>query len=147
MTTAVPLGGVCVGTLVDLHAEQGPRVVHPADASWTPLAARSIVPLTADQAGASVVLAFDQGDPARPIILGVLQPTAAVQTTLPPRQPRHVQADERTLVLEAERTLELRCGRSSITLHADGRVYIKGIDVVSRARQTNKIKGGNVRIN
>lgn len=50
------------------------------------------------------------------------------------------------LVLEATHSLTLRVGDGSITIR-DGRVLIKGKDLVSHAQRTNRIKGGSVSIN
>lgn len=51
------------------------------------------------------------------------------------------------VVVEAGEALTLRCGDTSIELRADGRLLIHGTDVVTRARRTNRIKGGTVAIN
>lgn len=55
--------------------------------------------------------------------------------------------DRRRLVLSADQEVVLRCGKASITLTADGKVTIRGSDVVSTAVRTNRIRGGAVRIN
>jgi len=52
-----------------------------------------------------------------------------------------------TLVLEAKEQLTLRVGDGSITLRADGKIQIKGKDLVSHAQRLNRIKGGAVSIN
>jgi hypothetical protein len=51
------------------------------------------------------------------------------------------------LRLEAKGEMILRCGRATITLREDGKVVIQGLDVLSRASRTNKLKGGSVQIN
>lgn len=51
------------------------------------------------------------------------------------------------LVLEAKKNLTLRCGDGSITIREDGKILIKGRDLVSHARRVNRIKGGSVAIN
>jgi len=51
------------------------------------------------------------------------------------------------LVLEAKKTLTLRCGDGSITIREDGKILIKGKDLVSHARRVNRIRGGSVAIN
>jgi hypothetical protein len=51
------------------------------------------------------------------------------------------------LVVEAKKRLDLICGQSSIVLRRDGKLVVKGVDVVSRAKRNNKIKGGSVNIN
>jgi len=50
-------------------------------------------------------------------------------------------------VIEAKKSLTLKCGQSSIEMRRDGRLLVKGVDVVTRAKRTNKIKGGSVHIN
>ena len=51
------------------------------------------------------------------------------------------------LVIEAKENLTLKCGDGSITLRSDGKILIKGKDLVSRAGRMNRIKGGAVAIN
>jgi hypothetical protein len=51
------------------------------------------------------------------------------------------------LVVEAKKQLDLKCGQSSIVMRRDGKLVLKGVDVVSRAKRNNKIKGGSVNIN
>lgn len=54
-------------------------------------------------------------------------------------------ADE--LVIEARTSLTLRVGDGSITIREDGRILIKGKDLVSHAKRNNRIRGGSVMIN
>lgn len=51
------------------------------------------------------------------------------------------------LVIEAGETLTLKCGESSVDLRKDGKLMIRGNDVLTRARRTQRIKGGTVAIN
>lgn len=51
------------------------------------------------------------------------------------------------LLLEARKGLVLRVGEGSITIRADGKILIKGKDLVSHAKRTNRIKGGSVSLN
>jgi hypothetical protein len=51
------------------------------------------------------------------------------------------------IVVEATQGLILKCGESSITMRPDGKILIKGKDLVSHAQRTNRIKGGSVAIN
>ncbi|TWU40598.1 hypothetical protein [Novipirellula artificiosorum] len=68
--------------------------------------------------------------------VGRYQPSRVVG----PRQPDHV-------VIEADEQLSLRCGDASIEMRKDGKLMIRGIDVLSKAKRTQRIKGGNVAIN
>jgi len=47
----------------------------------------------------------------------------------------------------AKETISLKCGESAIEMRKDGKVLIKGKDVVSYAKRTQRIKGGSVAIN
>jgi hypothetical protein len=51
------------------------------------------------------------------------------------------------LVIEAKKNLTLKCGDGSITIREDGKILIKGKDLVSHAQRMNRIKGGSVSIN
>lgn len=51
------------------------------------------------------------------------------------------------VVVEAGEMLTLKCGDSAIDLRKDGKLLIRGQDVVSRATRTQRIKGGTVAIN
>ena len=77
---------------------------------------------------------------ARGVVLGRIGPAQAVEARA------EAQASEE-LVLEASQNLTLRCGEGSITIRADGKILIKGTDLVSSARRMNRIKGGAVSIN
>lgn len=51
------------------------------------------------------------------------------------------------LTIEAKQSLTLRVGDGSITIRDDGKILIKGKDLVSHAQRLNRIKGGSVSIN
>ena len=55
--------------------------------------------------------------------------------------------DGETLSLRAERQIELRCGKSSLLLRADGRVVLSGTYVVSTSRGPNKVRGATISLN
>jgi hypothetical protein len=52
-----------------------------------------------------------------------------------------------SLTLQAKHSLTLRVGDGSITIREDGKILIKGKDLVSHAQRMNRIKGGAVSIN
>ena len=49
--------------------------------------------------------------------------------------------------MTARKQLTLRCGKSSITLTAAGKIIIRGKYIVSRSSGVHRIKGGSVQIN
>lgn len=59
----------------------------------------------------------------------------------------HCAASPSTLLLEATEELTLRVGDGSITIRKDGKILIKGTDLVSSAKRMNRVKGGAVAIN
>ncbi|WP_196785387.1 hypothetical protein [Massilia aquatica] len=54
---------------------------------------------------------------------------------------------EEELMLTARRKITLQCGQSSITLHANGKIVLRGEYIVSAAEGTNRIVGGQIEIN
>lgn len=61
--------------------------------------------------------------------------------------PKSSVSPPRTLALEASEGVTLRCGQSSIDMRADGKVMIRGEDVLVRAKGTKRIRAGTVAIN
>lgn len=74
------------------------------------------------------------------VVVGRIGPGRAAPAVAMPAVP-----DE--LVIEAGSSLTLRVGNGSITLREDGRILIKGSDLVSHATRMNRIRGGSVDIN
>jgi hypothetical protein len=92
-----------------------------------------------------VLLLIDADAPKRPIIVGFV--TDKVSPT--PEAPHVVEADVdgKRVRVEGKDEIVLECGNASITLRRNGRVIIKGTYVETHSDGTNRIKGGQVRIN
>ena len=141
-----------VGRLVGVDAEGSPLVDFEGN-DGDPVPARSTVTLLAEAITTTpeVILAFPGGVAPMPVIMGVVQrqPITPIPKIgrLEPRSPLEVSTDGRRLVLHAHSELHLVCGESSITLRRDGKVIIRGTNLVSRAKVTNRIQGGSVQIN
>jgi uncharacterized protein (DUF2345 family) len=56
-------------------------------------------------------------------------------------------ADGKRVRLVAKDEIVLECGKASITLRRNGRVIVRGTHVETNSEGTNRIKGGQVRIN
>ena len=123
-----------VGRIVSIERNGDVMVDFPGN-ELGPTRARVATSETLNGRGEEVVLVFEDGDQARPLVVGVLQ------------DEQRRTAPKRALVFEAAEEITISCGKSSITLRRDGRVVIKGTELVSRASRTNKIKGAAVQIN
>ncbi|MGH8295760.1 MAG: DUF6484 domain-containing protein [Steroidobacteraceae bacterium] len=127
-------------------------------------AARLAMPLSRDEllaareTGGSVVLVFENGDPALPIIVGLIQGVSPVYAPPAPADapdnaksdvPPVLEADVdgRRVRITAQDEIVLECGSASITLRRNGRVVVRGTYLESYSDGTNRIKGGQVRIN
>ena len=110
------------------------------------LTARATVDLHASHVGSEVVLVLDAGDPARPIILGVLR--ARDPNALEARPGNvEVDADGERMIVSASEQLVLRCGRATLTLTKAGKIIIEGTYISSRSTGVQKIKGGSIQLN
>lgn len=116
----------------------------PSTAPSSALPARSTVALASSQVGREVLVCL-AGNSVRPIIIGVLTEAGDGGRVGEPNIDLVV--ERRRIVLAASTEVVLRCGEGSITLGADGKVTIRGLDVVSSATRTQRIRGGAVRIN
>jgi hypothetical protein len=149
--------GVRIGRISGYDVQRGVLVEFQGSAG--PVPARSVVPLdraTAEKAAAEkqgAVLQFENGDPALPLLMGLIQPS--VQTPLldamldapPPQQKLEAKVDGKRVVIEGDDEIVLRCGQASITLRRNGKVVVRGTYLETRATGTNRIKGGSVQIN
>jgi len=88
------------------------------------------------------------------------RPRLAAVSLPPPEKPPepHARPTENPVVLEADvdgvrvrvcakDEVVIACGKASITLRRNGRVVIRGTHVETLSSGTNRIKGGQVRVN
>ncbi len=104
--------------------------------------------------GREVLVIFINGDPEKPVIIGMLQNMIddLVDMEIEPEEPQHNQpthtiVDGKHITLEAENQITLKCGKGSITIQKDGKIIVKGSNLLSRSSGLNRIKGGSVGIN
>lgn len=132
--------GVVLGMVLGFK-DAAPLVVFPGNAQDQAIPARSLARLSAADVGAEVALLFEDGDRARPLIVGKL--VEPVRDDAAPV----VVADGQMLRLVAKERIELRVGKSSLIMEADGHITIRGTDLVSHASRSNRIRGGSVNLN
>lgn len=87
----------------------------------------------------TVLVVVPEGEGARGVILG--------RIGRPDRRSAEGKGVPDEIVLEATKGLTLKVGEGSITLREDGKILIRGRDLVSHARRLNRIRGGSVAIN
>jgi hypothetical protein len=145
---------VRLGTLVGQDPRGRPLVV--VDEGAAPVVARvctTEAPPT-EQSGdpVPVLLWLEQGDPLRPILVGFVRETLAAPAraggsaivndrTLP------IELNGKALIFEGQEEIVLRCGQGSLTIRANGQIVVKGTRLISRASESNKIRGASVEIN
>jgi len=134
--------------LATLSAEGIPYVV--LEGTAVPLQALSTIPLTAGDVGGPLLVMFIDGDPTQPVVIARLSPTA-VPSPAPVEpatdRPWSVEADGTVVKIQAEDELVLECGQASVRLRKDGRIVLRGVDILSHASRASRIRGGTVAIN
>lgn len=143
---AEPLPSVVIGELIAI-TDDGctPLVLFPGQTGNAALRARSVIDLHGAHIGQSVVLSFEQGDAARPIVMGVLRSSESQPLEAPGQV--EVEADGERMFVSAREQLVLKCGKASITLTRAGKVLIEGSYVSSRSSGVNRVKGGSIQLN
>jgi hypothetical protein len=159
-------GGVVVGWLDASSTPERLSVDHPGS-RLGPTAARATIAISPAQLARAIaarqgaLLVFENGDPALPIVIGLIQSPEASAFEALLDAPRDVSRDisrsaspERgarldgvSVVVEGEREVVLRCGEASLTLRRDGKTIIRGTYVETHSKGINRIKGGAVKIN
>ena len=123
-------------------AASTPRVVQlapPAQAAALPAVTLGWV-VDAGPAGPHIDYPGNPHGPT-PARLLVALTTATIQAAAEAR------VDGKRVVITGEEEVELRCGEASIVLSKSGKLVIRGAYVETRAKGTNRIKGGSVQIN
>lgn len=147
------IDGVVIGVLAKLEDSGEVFVDYPSNPLSGFLPARSTVIVEVHNIGKEVALMFEEGDPEKPIILGMIQhfdakaPTLLDQMLLGKANQIDVQVDQERLTLTAEKEVVIKCGEASITLTKAGKILIRGTYVLSSSSGVNRIKGGSVQIN
>lgn len=146
--SSVANSGAIIGHVVAVDWQGRATVEYPGCGSPRPARALSGVDVRELEPNAEVLLVLAGTEV---IVTGVLAPApsgsepevgAEFEAT-----PEEVVVDGQRVRLEAKQEISLVCGKSSIVLRRDGKIVVKGVEIVSRAQGRNKIKGGSVHIN
>jgi hypothetical protein len=144
---AAKIDGVVVGKLVGFKDRgETPLITYPGQPGVAALPAKRMIDLHTAHVGRDVVLAFENGDPQRPIVLGCLHEQDG-RAKLPRNESVEVEADGERFVLSAKQELVLRCGKASIRLLHTGEIFVDGETISSRSIGPHRIKGGSIQLN
>ena len=86
-------------------------------------------------------------------VLGLVEPYKPKANRLVDKLSQHGKTPEITTIedevvrIKADKGLVIECGKGTIIITQDGKVQIKGTELLSRARGMNRIKGAGVNIN
>jgi Domain of unknown function (DUF6484) len=135
------------GVLVAISPDGDPMVDYCANTTGAPIAASSLVAVRRADIGRETLLLYEDGDAARPIIIGLIQQPASLELEPVNREPIDVTLDGQRVTLSAAEEIVLRCGDASITLTRSGKILIRGAYLLSRSSGPNRIKGASIHLN
>lgn len=107
------------------------------------VAARTLIALAPTDLGREVAVEFIGGDIRQPLILGLLHGGAPSEDATSVA----LEVDGKHVAVRASEQLTLRCGKASITLDADGRIVIKGAQILTQATGSQRIRGATIQLN
>lgn len=162
---------VVIGLLVGVDKDGRALVsFHVGESVFEHVPALTTQVVQSSSVGRQVALLFAAGNQQQPVIMGFIhspldlvigateveiatQTIADGDTQLFSSTAQFVPADRsanldgKRLVFEAEEEVQIKCGEASINLYKDGRVVIRGRNLISRASVVNRILGGSVQVN
>jgi hypothetical protein len=143
------INGIVVGRIIHAEKTTAPLVDFPANVSGIAIKALSTVTVGPNDKNRDVALAFVNGDPNIPVIIGFMHApaTSAQPQTGELSKTLKVESDGETVTISAEKQIVLKCGESSITLTKAGKVLLNGTYVSSRSKGVNRMRGGSVLLN
>lgn len=143
-----PADGIAIGQLLNTNADGSVQVTIPSLGLHN-LKAITLVDLSHHPINAEVALGFQHNNYQFPIVLGaILHSTPNTTEEIEFDGPEQEQEpDIDYAVIDAGKSLEIRCGKAVILLEADGTIKINGTYITSHASATHRILGGSVQIN
>lgn len=167
-------GSILIGSLVDIDREGKPLVNFPDNPADKPVPALSTQPIKQQDVNRKVALLFNNGDPAQPVIMGLihnpldeilqnveLTPLEDADTSLFSEtaersrkvadikrdKDEQVFVDGKQVMIEGAEEVTFKCGKASITLTKAGKILIRGTYLLNRSSGVNRIMGGSVQVN
>lgn len=147
-TGATASGTTSIGVLAGIGNKGEVYIDLPAEQRRA-VPARTIVSLDQRAVGRELLVTWPRAT-LQPVVIGLL----CVADELDPERMQHAHRpnfnatiDGEHIDLAAEKEITLRCGKASIALTADGKIVIKGAQLLSAASGVHRIRGGTVQIN
>jgi hypothetical protein len=135
---------VVIGQIISVGIDGVLQVDFPGNPAGGPVPALATARYDDVPPGRAVALIFLDGDPARPLAIGVVaQPDTVAGSVDGPEGER---PGDR-LTLTATREIVLQCGRASLVLTRAGKVLVRGAYVSLRSSGMQRITGASVHIN
>ena len=126
--------GILIGHINNID-DKGQLWVSYSNANF-PLVANTLSAITRSDINRQCALMFENGNPLRPMIMGLLQ-EPVITVAAPPEQE----------AISATESIELRCGKAAIIMNADGKIEIRGTKITSHSSGLNQIFGASVKFN
>lgn len=161
-------GEVIIGLFSGMNDQGQALVDYPDNPSNGLLTAISTVVLNKNQSGRQVAMLFAEGDPEKPVIIGLIHSTLYEMIEnfemmpaeaegleenrnsheqLKPDNNDNVYLDGKRVILEGQDEVVFKCGEASITLTKAGKIVIRGKYLLTRSTGVNRIMGGSVQVN
>ncbi|MFN0059356.1 MAG: DUF6484 domain-containing protein [Planctomycetota bacterium] len=137
--------GIVIGVLAECESAGAVAVEFRLRAVDYRVRVRALVSIAASDIGRQVALLFENGELAKPVLVGFVEPDQSPSPGANGFSAGTVTGER--LVLTAQEEIVLQCGAASLTLTRAGKVFIQGANVLSRASGVNRIRGGSVQIN
>lgn len=100
-----------------------------------------------ESVGREVLLLFVEGDPWQPVIIGMIGLMGEPASTPFSNVAEHLLLEAKRITIRAEDSVEIKCGEGSQLLRNDGKVVVRGTDLLQRATGSVRIKSPKVDIN
>jgi len=153
----VTSGEIVIGVICKVD-HTGVHVDFPQNPEDKDLLALSTLAIEEKHIGREVALLFNGGDLRHPVIMGVIHSAMLDSFSSPdtskteasetkPQEEIEVLADGKKCHIKANEELKLQCGKASITMTKDGKIFLRGTYLSSRSSGTNRMLGGSVLLN
>ena len=157
--TQTRIDGVVIGVVAGFSSNGEVLVAFGNNLQDLPIAAKAATSVSADDIGRQAAILFENGNVENPVVMGLIKNLPDNQekiVNVPETPERDLESDDEVaeavvdgerVVLQAKESIELKCGKASITLTKAGKIIVRGAYLSSKSSGVNRIHGGSVQIN